>query len=911
MLGLLGLLCGVGCYDGKGSDEMSVTISIDEVKRAIRIGDGADETAEVGRLLALATIIVQDYAPQAPGALQDEAAIRLIGYLYDQPTLSRPGQYSAAIRNCGMASLLSQYRAIRAGGIGAAPGTGAGGAILPPGSDRGNVSAFSHEFLSSKVTNPSFNGAQIDATGSTLTVLEDQLIPGPIIKDTVLFANYNGVMDLYSESVKNRSSYEMALRIQRKFGADFDKIIHTNYDIQGLIGNQGFDFPLNFFNEHAVFKVGENQNAGVPENVELTSDDLALPHKLSLSIQLLIYDKDFTAYDLPIFRWGIFRFSLFQYQLRQAVATGIDVDLANFEARLDGIEAKEQTDKTELEADIDSVKPLLLPTFPDEGSRNDKIPKFDGDTLGWEVDSGGGGGGSNVPNSPGRESRLFNYALQVSSSGLVSWKAIKVDWNNNVGTSPGFIANKPDLSSYASQTALDATNAALNALDDDVKQNTADIATKAAEASLAALNQEVNRFGTQAEANRVALANLKLPNAPDATSAKVLYELQVQTDGTVTWEVATAPGPGNGLLGAKTTLLGQVTFARADTLNKNSATKDFSTAHSDAIRAFLAKADPRDLVTVFRITFQGDGGSVVHTAEYFGSPVHLPAALSAAALRHFHFNQTYAQVTGDPNNHSRGEVSITVPEAGKVASAVLDVSPNLKASNALRNTTKVDVFVYGREFQAVQESKVPDPPKALDNDAVYELEVDSDGALSWTLAPNVPNLPDAPKTDGSTTKKYELQVADTALVTWVEAEGGGGAEWVELATCTISNGNVSNISSALIVEKSKNSLSNFLNEAKNREITIDTADLIDSGEILSSGISTVKLNPNFTVPLSVTDGEFYYLFFPAAIHSTVTSLTITAETENSKRKFIIDWVNNGLSNQDTPVVFNIWGKTYG
>jgi len=34
----------------------------------------------------------------------------------------------------------------------------------------------------------------------------------------------------------------------------------------------------------------------------------------------------------------------------------------------------------------------LLPAFPDAGSRNDKVAKFDGDVLTWEVDAGGAGG---------------------------------------------------------------------------------------------------------------------------------------------------------------------------------------------------------------------------------------------------------------------------------------------------------------------------------------------------------------------------------------------------------------------------------------------------------------------------------------------------------------------------------------
>ena len=48
-------------------------------------------------------------------------------------------------------------------------------------------------------------------------------------------------------------------------------------------------------------------------------------------------------------------------------------------------------------AKLDSgVTGLLLPTFPASGSRDNMIPKFDGDNLGWEADAGGTGGGTDA-----------------------------------------------------------------------------------------------------------------------------------------------------------------------------------------------------------------------------------------------------------------------------------------------------------------------------------------------------------------------------------------------------------------------------------------------------------------------------------------------------------------------------------
>lgn len=59
-------------------------------------------------------------------------------------------------------------------------------------------------------------------------------------------------------------------------------------------------------------------------------------------------------------------------------------------ARMDGDDA--------LDTKIDAVR--QLPAFPAEGSRDDKIPKFDGDTLGWEDDTGGTGGTKITAHTP-------------------------------------------------------------------------------------------------------------------------------------------------------------------------------------------------------------------------------------------------------------------------------------------------------------------------------------------------------------------------------------------------------------------------------------------------------------------------------------------------------------------------------
>ena len=86
--------------------------------------------AEAQRLLAVATVLVEKYAPDAPDAVQNEAVIRTSGYLHGQPKdavrAMSVGSISAdfapsrqaALRHSGAMSLLSPWKIRRAGAIG-------------------------------------------------------------------------------------------------------------------------------------------------------------------------------------------------------------------------------------------------------------------------------------------------------------------------------------------------------------------------------------------------------------------------------------------------------------------------------------------------------------------------------------------------------------------------------------------------------------------------------------------------------------------------------------------------------------------------------------------------------------------------------------------------------------------------
>ena len=99
---------------------MAVSITVAELAAAIRLGSSTEETAQATRLLALATQVVTKHAANAPDAVQNEAAIRVAGYLFDAPQAAQGAGYADILRNSGAAALLLPYRVHRAGSTKAA-----------------------------------------------------------------------------------------------------------------------------------------------------------------------------------------------------------------------------------------------------------------------------------------------------------------------------------------------------------------------------------------------------------------------------------------------------------------------------------------------------------------------------------------------------------------------------------------------------------------------------------------------------------------------------------------------------------------------------------------------------------------------------------------------------------------------
>ena len=84
---------------------MAVTLTDLDLAVALRISDGSAALespvdAEVARLLASTSRLVTDYAPDAPDAIQNEAVIRVAGWLWDVPRAGPHGWQPARQLRC-------------------------------------------------------------------------------------------------------------------------------------------------------------------------------------------------------------------------------------------------------------------------------------------------------------------------------------------------------------------------------------------------------------------------------------------------------------------------------------------------------------------------------------------------------------------------------------------------------------------------------------------------------------------------------------------------------------------------------------------------------------------------------------------------------------------------------------------
>ena len=103
---------------------MAVTLTAAALAEAVAV-----TAAQAARMLPVASALVERYAPAAPVAVQNEAAIRVCGYLSQQPESAQrsdrigdvetqwaPGNASA-LRHSGAMALCSPWKIRRAGAI--------------------------------------------------------------------------------------------------------------------------------------------------------------------------------------------------------------------------------------------------------------------------------------------------------------------------------------------------------------------------------------------------------------------------------------------------------------------------------------------------------------------------------------------------------------------------------------------------------------------------------------------------------------------------------------------------------------------------------------------------------------------------------------------------------------------------
>ena len=100
---------------------MAITLTLPELRAALRLGDSVAENAEAQRLLTYATETITRHLGNSftdtPDAIVNEAAVRVAGYLYDRPLAPRGAGYGNALRNSGAASALLPWRVHRAGAV--------------------------------------------------------------------------------------------------------------------------------------------------------------------------------------------------------------------------------------------------------------------------------------------------------------------------------------------------------------------------------------------------------------------------------------------------------------------------------------------------------------------------------------------------------------------------------------------------------------------------------------------------------------------------------------------------------------------------------------------------------------------------------------------------------------------------
>ena len=103
---------------------MAVTITVDELVAALRLGSTVEERAEASRLLTVATAAVTRHLGDAftttPDAVVNEFVVRWCGYAFDMPLAARGAGFADVARNSGALAIILPWKIHRAGSTGEA-----------------------------------------------------------------------------------------------------------------------------------------------------------------------------------------------------------------------------------------------------------------------------------------------------------------------------------------------------------------------------------------------------------------------------------------------------------------------------------------------------------------------------------------------------------------------------------------------------------------------------------------------------------------------------------------------------------------------------------------------------------------------------------------------------------------------
>ena len=88
-----------------------MALTLDQLAAEMRLDTPVVEptAAILTRLMGVGEAVVDLHASEAPPAVRDEAVIRLVAYLYDQPESPAGTRYASAYRNSGCAALVGPW----------------------------------------------------------------------------------------------------------------------------------------------------------------------------------------------------------------------------------------------------------------------------------------------------------------------------------------------------------------------------------------------------------------------------------------------------------------------------------------------------------------------------------------------------------------------------------------------------------------------------------------------------------------------------------------------------------------------------------------------------------------------------------------------------------------------------------